>query len=73
MNTSKNLKKVFLNRLGDMDINKWNNQSMERHIRHMRNRYWKEFDQVWVNYNNNKATYQQWEKALDMWLNSELI
>jgi hypothetical protein len=56
-----------------MDINKWNNQSMERHIRHMRNRYWKEFDQVWVNYNNNKATYQQWEKALDMWLNSELI
>ena len=73
MSTSKNLKKICLDRLKNMDHDKWNNQSQERHIRHMRKRYHEEFDKIWVKYNNNQATYQQWEKALDLWLNSELI
>ena len=34
---------------------------------------WEEFDSVWVKYNNNEATYEQWEKALNKWLNLEAI
>jgi hypothetical protein len=39
----------------------------------MRNRLEKEFDEIWIKYNNNKATYSQWEQALDKWISSELI
>jgi hypothetical protein len=39
----------------------------------MRNRLEKEFDETWIKYNNNKATYNQWEQALDKWISSELI
>ena len=69
--TSKNLKKIFLSRLANLDDNKVNNQSMERTTRHMRKRLWKEFDQIWVKYNNNQANYQQWDHALEKWLRSE--
>ena len=39
----------------------------------MRERYLEELDVVWVNYLNNQATYDQWDKALKKWLNSEMI
>jgi len=39
----------------------------------MRDRLWEEFDVVWVKYNNNQATYDQWKKALDKWLNAEIV
>ena len=39
----------------------------------MRNRLAEEFDEIWIKYNNNKATYNQWEQALDKWISSELI
>ena len=32
-----------------------------------------EFDKIWIKYNNNEATYDQWNKALDKWLSSERI
>jgi len=73
MSTLKNLKKIYLDRLDKMDHDKWENHSQERHIRHMRKRYHQEFDKVWVKYNNKQATFQEWQKALDLWLNSELI
>lgn len=71
MSISRNLKKIFLSRLANLDDNKVNNQSMERTARHMRKRLWKEFDQIWVKYNNNQANYQQWDHALEKWLRSE--
>ena len=71
MSISRNLKKIFLSRLANLDDNKVNNQSMERTTRHMRKRLWKEFDQIWVKYNNNQANYQQWDHALEKWLRSE--
>jgi len=71
VNTSKNLKKSFSDRLLAIDNDKVNNQSIERTARHMRKRLWKEFDQVWVKYNNNQANYQQWDHALEKWLRSE--
>ena len=70
-NTSKNLKKIFLNRLREIDDDRVNNQSMDRGLRHLRKRNWEEFDRIWVKYNNNQANYQQWDKALDKWLRSE--
>lgn len=69
--TSKNLKKIFLNRLQEVDNDAINNQSMDRGIRHLRKRYWKEFDEIWVQYNNKQATFKQWDKLLDKWLRSE--
>ncbi len=70
-NTSKNLKKIFLTRLQEIDDDRVNNQSMDRGLRHLRKRNWEEFDRIWVKYNNNQANYQQWDKALDKWLRSE--
>jgi len=69
--TSKNLKKTFLTRLQEIDDDRVNNQSMDRGLRHLRKRNWEEFDRVWVKYNNNQATYQQWDHALSKWLRSE--
>ena len=42
-------------------------------MRLMCERLWEEFDDVWIKYENNKATYEQWEKALDKWLNAEEV
>jgi hypothetical protein len=39
----------------------------------MRNRLSDEFDKIWVRYNQNKATYNQWINALDKWLKVERI
>tara|TARA_R100000353_G_scaffold176031_2_gene148397 strand:+ start:365 stop:553 length:189 start_codon:yes stop_codon:yes gene_type:complete len=49
------------------------NRSQERHLRKMRNRLSDEFDKIWVRYNQNKATYNQWINALDKWLKVERI
>tara|TARA_R100001594_G_scaffold83623_1_gene118213 strand:- start:286 stop:510 length:225 start_codon:yes stop_codon:yes gene_type:complete len=74
MNTSKkDLRKIFLDKSKIITNEKYKKRSLDRHLRHMRKRLYKEFDQTWIKYNNNQATYQQWENALDKWLNSELI
>ena len=69
--TSKNLKKIFLNRLQEVDNDAVNNQSMDRGIRHLRKRYWEEFDEIWVQYNNKQATFEEWNTLLEKWLRSE--
>tara|TARA_R100001530_G_scaffold52293_1_gene38693 strand:+ start:783 stop:995 length:213 start_codon:yes stop_codon:yes gene_type:complete len=67
--TSKNLKKIYLNRINNLKYN----EIKDRGIRKMSERLWEEFDEIWIKYNNNEATYEQWEKALNKWLNSETI
>jgi hypothetical protein len=42
-------------------------------MRKMTERLHEEFDMVWIKHNNNKATYREWENALDKWLNAEEI
>jgi len=69
--TSKNLKKIFLTRLQEVDNDAINNQSMDRGLRHLRKRNWEEFDKKWVQYNNKQATFEQWNTLLDKWLRSE--
>ena len=66
-------KKIYLNKTELITNNKFKKRSRERHIRHMRKRLHEEFDQIWIKYNNNQATYQQWEKSLDKWLSAECI
>jgi|TARA_R110002020_G_scaffold5559_2_gene23005 hypothetical protein len=39
----------------------------------MSRRLHKEFDEVWVKYENGDATFDDWKKALNKWLQSELI
>lgn len=73
MSTSRNLKKIFSERISKLPDNLSQTQSKERGVRKMRMRLWEKFDEVWVRYNNNQATYQEWEKALDKWLNVEKI
>ena len=67
--TSKNLKKIFLDRREKINYNPIKTRGM----RLMCERLWEEFDDVWIKYENNKATYEQWEKALDKWLNAEEV
>ena len=69
----KDLKKTYLNKTELVTNDIFRNRSIERQIRHMRNRLHEEFDTIWIKYNNNQATYQEWEKALDKWINAELI
>ena len=39
----------------------------------MRARLYDDFDKIWIRYNDNKATYNQWQQALDKWLKVEGI
>ena len=57
--TSKNLKKIFLNRLQEVDNDAVSNQSMDRGLRHLRKRNWEEFDKIWVKYNNKQARSEE--------------
>tara|TARA_R100000329_G_scaffold133394_1_gene113141 strand:- start:398 stop:517 length:120 start_codon:yes stop_codon:yes gene_type:complete len=36
-------------------------------------RNWNKFDEIWIKYKQNKATFEEWENALDKWLKSEQI
>ena len=69
----RDLKRIYLDKIDEIDNQKYRSRSKERHLRHMRKRLHEEFDQIWIKYNNNQATYQQWEQSLNKWLNSELI
>jgi len=66
---SKDLKKIYLDRINNLEYV----GIKDRGIRKMADRLWEEFDETWIKYNNNEATYGQWEKALNKWLNSETI
>jgi hypothetical protein len=39
----------------------------------MRIRLHEKFDEVWLQYNNGKASRKEWDKALDNWLRMEQI
>jgi hypothetical protein len=69
MNTKK-LKAIYLDKLKSIP-NK--SQNIDYHIRKIRERLWEEFDSTWIKYNNGDATFQQWEKTLNKWLNAERI
>ena len=71
--TSKDLQKIFLYKTSEITNEIFRNRSQERHLRKMRNRLSDEFDKIWVRYNQNKATYNQWINALDKWLKVERI
>ena len=66
---SKNLKKIYLDKTSKLQYNPYK----DRNIKKMCERLQDEFDSVWVKCNNKQATYQEWEKALDKWLNAEKI
>tara|TARA_R110000850_G_scaffold56761_8_gene133470 strand:- start:144 stop:362 length:219 start_codon:yes stop_codon:yes gene_type:complete len=68
---SKDLKKIYLDRVYDMPSNAGTN--MDYNVRKMRERFQEEFDEVWIKYNKGKATFKEWESALNKWLNSEII
>jgi len=71
--TSKDLQKIFLDKTSEITNEIFRNRSQERHLRKMRKRLSDEFDKIWVRYNQNKATYNQWINALDKWLKVERI
>ena len=67
--TSKNLKKIYLDKTSKLKYNPYK----DRFARKMCKRLQDEFDSTWVKYNNKQATYFEWEKSLDKWLNAEKI
>jgi hypothetical protein len=66
-NTKKNLKKHFLTRIKDFNFT----EEYDYNKRHMRQVLWDEFDKTWIRYNNNEATFKEWEYALEKWLRLE--
>ena len=68
MNTL-SLKQVYSKALSEVPIN----INHDYNLRKMRERLWKEFDSIWIEYNEGNATFQQWEKALNKWLQAERI
>ena len=69
--TSQELKKIFSEKVLGMQDKITTPKG--KYFKEMRIRLHEEFDEVWVNYLNNQATYDQWEKALNKWLNAEMI
>ena len=47
--------------------------SLDRNIRKMSKNANRDFDKIWVKYNNGNATYKEWESALDKWFKLELL
>lgn len=69
MNISENLKKIFLDKIKDMPYKVQGNHRMRR----MNKRLHKEFEKTWVKLEKGEATMEEWTKALNKWLQSELI
>ena len=67
----KNLQKIFLDRLEKLPNHAGKTQ--DYHLRKMTKALHEEFDKIWVRYNDNKATFNQWNKALEKWLKAECI
>jgi hypothetical protein len=70
-NTLKKLKKIYLDKVYAMPEDAGTN--MDYGIRKMAQRNQEEFDEIWIKHREGKATFKEWETALDKWLNSELI
>ncbi len=64
LHTSKNLKKIYLEAIKDLDIK----VNKPLNLRRMEKRLHENFDKVWVKCNNGEATFEEWEKALNDWL-----
>ena len=66
----KELKEIFLGRTLEMG---WDNDCPDYKMRNMARKLQEEFDIVWLDYLKGDATYSEWEKALDNWLNVEML
>lgn len=61
-----NLKQIYLDK-----TNIERSDNFDYNLTKMRRLLHKKFDDVWVRYNNKKATIQEWRTALDKWLKAE--
>ena len=66
----KELKEIFLDRVLAMG---WDKPCPDYKMRKMAIKLQAEFDIVWLDYLKGDATYNEWEKALDSWLNVEML
>jgi len=64
------LKEIFLDRILEMG---WDKDSPDYKMRKMAWKLQEQFDIVWLDYLKGNATYDEWEKALDSWLNVEML
>ena len=67
--TKLDLKKHYLNKLYSTN----GKPTYDYHKNNMRIRLHEKFDEVWLQYNNGKASRKEWDKALDNWLRMEQI
>ena len=51
----------------------WDNDNPDYKMMKMARKLQAEFDIVWLDYLKGDATYNEWEKALDSWLNVEML
>lgn len=69
LNISQKTKKHYLDKCKNIP----DKLQLNYRIRKMSRRLHKEFDEVWVKYENGDATFDDWKKSLNKWLQSELI
>ena len=51
----------------------WDNDYPDYKMMKMARKLQAEFDIVWLDYLKGNATYNEWGKALDSWLNVEML
>jgi len=68
--TNQELNKIYLEKTKNINSNYFTTSYL---MRHMIERNWNKFDEIWIKYKQNKATFEEWENALDKWLKSEQI
>ena len=64
------LKEIFLDKILAMG---WDKPCPDYKMRKMAQNLQEQFDIVWLDYLKGNATYNEWEKALDGWLNVEML
>jgi len=57
-----------LNKIKGIEI-----EGFDYNLMKMRKELHRQFDEVWVKYNNGKATLNEWETSLNKWLSAEKL
>ena len=66
------LQEIFLERVQTKMAN-YDNSQEDYRMRKMAIGLHEKFDETWIDYISGNATYEQWDKALNNWLDAELL
>ena len=68
----KNLQEIYLDKV-NKKMGHYNGNRIDYKMRVMAKQLHDKFDKTWVKGEKGEATYEEWAKDLDNWLNAELL